>query len=490
MGGEGKSSPSKFSIGIGGLLKLGKVAVGVGAGSVGIGVGKGSVGVDAGPFGISIGGDAADQWGLRAVGFTPLDDPASAWRLEDGTKKNVIVAIIDSGLDMEHPDGPQYVWINPGEVPGNGIDDDENVFIDDVNGWNFVYENNDLTDDNGHGTFVSGIIAANTNNGIGIAGINPGAQIMVLKVVNRDGRCESLNIFRALRYAANHGAKIINISLGAEGMSRLEQLGVNYAHYRGAVVVVAAGNQASDITKHSPAGLRKVFSVSATKMEGKLKQGSNFGPTVALAAPGENIFSLTSKDGKHDGMITPIATTEYHQLSGTSFAAPFVAGVASLMLAKTPELTNFEIEEILLATARDIDAEGWDIYTGAGILDAKGALTQSTEKALVARITEILINREKEDFVSADVYGTVQGDFESYIVEVGRGKNPKKWEKVYGPSKEIVSDGHICRIEKDTMEREGDWVVRIKTHDRSGRERLVNIPIFTGTQSSVTLEEL
>jgi len=460
---------SKLAVGIGGLLKIGGFAIGVGTGT---------------------GGDnVVDQWGLRAVGFTPLDDPASAWRLEDGTEKNVIVAVIDSGLDMAHPDGPRYVWANPGEIPGNGIDDDANGFVDDINGWNFAYENNDLTDDNGHGTFVAGIIAAKTNNGMGIAGINPGAQIMVLKVADRDGRCQSLNIFRALRYAANHGASVINISLGAEGKSRLEQLGVNYAHYCGAVVVVAAGNQAGDITQYGPPGLRKVFSVAATKMDGTKKGNSNFGARVALTAPGEGIYSLTSKDGRHDGRITPIAPTQYHQLSGTSFAAPFVAGVASLMRARNPELTNTEVENIIMATARDMDAKGWDRYTGAGLLNAAGALKGSTGGGVSARITEILINREGEKFVSADLYGTVQGDLERYTVEVGKGKKPGKWKRVYGPSPETVVDGHICRIGGGVIDKKGEWVIRIRARDRSGGVRLLEMPFFTEGQRAPTVSD-
>ncbi|MCA9399610.1 MAG: S8 family serine peptidase, partial [Candidatus Omnitrophica bacterium] len=133
---------------------------------------------------------AVDQWGLHAIGYLPKDDPNSAWNLVgnvDINKKNITIAVIDSGLDTTHPDGPTHVWTNKNEIPNNGIDDDHNGYIDDVHGWNFLEENNDLTDYKGHGTFVSGIIAAKANNGIGIAGINPGAEIMPLKVTNEEG---------------------------------------------------------------------------------------------------------------------------------------------------------------------------------------------------------------------------------------------------------------------------------------------------------------
>ena len=356
--------------------KLSKVVKGIGTilkiGGFGFGVGPVSVGS---PL-----DEARDQWGLPKVGFTPLTDPASAWNIEDGSRKNVVVAVIDSGLDMTHVDGPRYFWTNPGEIPGNKIDDDGNGYIDDIHGWNFVSENNNLRDDNGHGTFVTGIIAAKTNNGEGIAGINPGAQIMVLKAADRDGESQSLSIYRAIRYAADNGAMVINISLGKKGVSRLEQLGVNYAHARGCVVVVAAGNQGNPIEECGPSGLRRAFSIAAIDMNGKRRVNSNYGANVALAAPGESIYSLTSKFGKRDGQITPLLPTKYHRLSGTSFSAPFVAGTASLLLAKNPRLTNKEIEDIMLETATDMRTEGWDVYTGTGLLDASGGPLPEKEK--------------------------------------------------------------------------------------------------------------
>ena len=164
------------------------------------------------------------QWGLHRIGYTPLSDPNSAWNLVDEHKKNVVVAIIDSGLDMHHKDAPEYIWTNKGEIPNNGIDDDNNGYVDDVHGWNFLDGNNDLTDKQGHGSFVAGIIAAKTNNGFGMAGINPGAVIMPVRVADEEGRTNSFLITRGIYYAVDNGARVINISLGSCVRARKKRL--------------------------------------------------------------------------------------------------------------------------------------------------------------------------------------------------------------------------------------------------------------------------
>ena len=137
--------------------------------------------------------DVKDQWGLHRIGYTPLSDPDSAWHYVDFQTKNVVVAVVDSGFDFEHPDSAQYTWINEKEIPANGLDDDGNGYVDDVRGWNFLNNTNDLTDERGHGSFVSGIIAAKWNNGVGIAGINPGAVIMPLKVADKEGQTNGVS---------------------------------------------------------------------------------------------------------------------------------------------------------------------------------------------------------------------------------------------------------------------------------------------------------
>ncbi|MFH0940800.1 MAG: S8 family serine peptidase [Candidatus Omnitrophota bacterium] len=415
-----------------------------------------------------------EQWGLHAVGFTPRSDPDSAWNLVDADKKNVVVAVIDSGLDVSHVDAPQYLWVNSKEVPGNGIDDDNNGFIDDVNGWNFLNENNDLTDNKGHGTFVTGIIAAKSNNAIAIAGINPGAQIMALKVGNEHGKASSFNIYRALHYAADHGARVINISLGSKDISKLEQYGVNYAYTKGCVIVVAAGNQSSSISEYGPPALHKVIAVAAAAPSGRRIWSSNIGANVALTAPGRSIYSLYSKDSVWSGPSARKIDLCY-KADGTSFAAPFVTAVASLLLAKDPQLTNDEVEDILLASASDIEEPGWDQYTGAGFLDARAALAHPQGKILTVRFMDIVFNRKGKEVTSVDIYGVVRGDKARYTVELAKGTKSDKWEKVFESQTLPGKDGFICRIDAKKLMNGDEWTVRIMGEDSKKNSKSAKI---------------
>jgi len=239
--------------------------------------------------------DVKDQWGIRKIGYLPQIDPESAWNIIDGEFKNIRVAVIDSGFDFTHPDVPQYLWTNPVEIANNSLDDDSNGFIDDVQGWNFFNDNHDLTDRKGHGTFVSGIIAAKKNNGEGIAGINPGAEILPIKVANKAGETNSINIFRAIQYAVNNGAKVINISLGGMGVSRLEQSAINYAYAHDVIVIVASGNTGEYIPDVGPAIGKRVLTVGAVDYDLERSTISSWGPNNALLAPGEAIYSLHAR---------------------------------------------------------------------------------------------------------------------------------------------------------------------------------------------------
>jgi len=343
--------------------------------------------------------------------------------------------------------------------------------VDDIHGWNFVGENNNITDDFGHGTFVTGIIAAKTNNGEGIAGINPGAQIMTLKASNKENVARSLAIYRAIRYAVDNGARVINISLGGKGISRLEQIGVNYAYAQDCLVVISSGNQGGDVAEYGPPGLRRAFSVAAINVDGKRRGIANHGANVAMTASGEHIYSLTAKDGQ----ITPILGTTYHTLTGTSFSAPMVAGTASLIWAKNPDLTNRQVEDLLLDSAEDLDRKGWDRYNGAGLLNAGKALGGGETDRLIVRFAEVFANKEKKKIASLDVYGIVRGNLDSYVVELGKGKKPDEWKQVFGPSGESAEYNHICRIENELLQKGQEWTVRITAKSKSGKTKTASL---------------
>ena len=421
-----------------------------------------------------------DQWGIRAVGYLPKTDPNSAWNIIDGSQKNVSVAVIDSGLDLNHPDAPQYIWTNAKEIPDNKVDDDKNGYVDDVHGWNFYEDNNDLRDFKGHGTIVTGIIAAKTNNGIGIAGINLGAEIMVLKVTDKNGNTDNLAIYRAVRYAVAHGAKVLNISLGDKGISKLEQLGINYANTKGVLVFVASGNDGGHISEYGPASARGAITVGAMNYDGTWSTVSNFGPNIALLAPGEQIYSLQSKDADWDGSAG-VKDRNYTKASGTSFSTPMAAATASLIWAKNPQLTNVQVADLILSSAKDTREKGWDSLSGLGTLDASAALRIDPKESFYVQIVDLRVNRLDKKVKSVDVFGTVSGNLNDFVVELGRGKSPSKWTQVGGPFTQPAHSNWLCRIPSEKLKGSTEWTVRLKAQDKNGqfKEAQASIPFTT-----------
>ena len=272
-------------------------------------------------------------WGLNntgqnvngTVGKAGADiDAVQAWDKTTGTP-NVIVAVIDSGVLTSHPDLAANIWVNPGEIPGNGIDDDLNGFIDDVNGWDFVFNDSTPDDENGHGTHVAGTIAAVGNNKIGVTGVSWNAKIMVLRASDKDGFGTAAAEINSIMYASSKGAHVINCSWGGPGFSQSLKDAIDASP---AVVVCASGNGGNDSIgdnndsiPHYPSGYSSanIIAVAATDQGDELAYFSNYGPTtVDVAAPGVNILS-TWNDG------------DYQYLQGTSMSTPHVSGLAALL---------------------------------------------------------------------------------------------------------------------------------------------------------------
>ena len=300
------------------------------------------------------------QWHLRQIGM-----PA-AWK--QGNGKGVVVAVIDTGVTRV------------GDLR-------DTAFVD---GYNFVDNNDNSADDHGHGTHVAGTIAESTNNRLGVAGVAYGASIMPLKVLSARGSGSIGGIAQAIRYAADHGAGVINMSLGGPMAVGTLASAVKYAHDHGVVVVAAAGNDGRGRVSY-PARYPGVIAVAATQFDGSTTFYSNWGPQIDIAAPGGNTRVDQDGDGKPDGVlqhtIVPgnISQTDYLWFMGTSMASPHVAGVAALIEGagvRKPEA----VEEILLATARkpanrDAAVEGAriDDHYGAGIVDAAAALRKARD---------------------------------------------------------------------------------------------------------------
>ncbi len=291
----------------------------------------------------------------------------AAWDLTLG-RPEVVIAILDTGVDITHPDLAEAIWTNPGETPDNAVDDDANGFIDDIHGWDFATGENDVADDHGHGTHVAGIAAARTDNGIGVAGVAGRATLMPVDVFGGGiGTYEDL--IRAIVYATDNGAHVINMSLGASSYSLGEEMAVNYAWERGVVVVAAAGNTCTNtnynappcLSDHYPAAHTNVIAVAATTAGDVLASFSTRGTFVDVAAPGVGIYSTFPRDG-------------YGSLSGTSMATPHVSGLAALVLARNPYLTPDQVRLLIELGTEDLGPKGPDIYFGYGRIDARRTL--------------------------------------------------------------------------------------------------------------------
>ncbi|KAF4652705.1 hypothetical protein FOL46_009549 [Perkinsus olseni] len=302
------------------------------------------------------------QWHHNIIGTD------MAWRRTTGDGA-VIVAVIDSGIDYEHPDLLGNLWINRHEIPDDNIDNDGNGFIDDVYGWNFIYNNNDIMDDNGHGTHISGIIGAQGSNAIGVTGIAWNIAIMPLKFLDANGSGRVSDAMRALNYAIQMGATISQNSWTCHGCEHtairmaIQKAGSAHGH----VYVASAGNKAANndnpLVPTIPCSFKldNIICVGATDDAGKYTTWSNWGKTsVHLAAPGRSIYSTKPN-------------SKYGWKSGTSQAAPMVAGVAALIRSINFYATPEDIKSAIINSVH-VDPSLEMKCVSSGILNAHGAL--------------------------------------------------------------------------------------------------------------------
>ncbi|HUU50655.1 MAG TPA: S8 family peptidase [Nitrospinota bacterium] len=419
-----------------------------------------------------------DQWGLRRIGFKP--SPERLKSLWPKKAKPVIVAVIDTGIDRSHPEISSSLWKNEKEIPNNGKDDDKNGYVDDVYGWNFVDKSNDIRDINGHGTITAGIIAALTNNKIGIAGVNPWAKIMPIKAMEWDGRGWAFDIAKAIIYAVNNGARVINISIGGKRLNRMELLAVNYARRKGVIVVAAAGNEGVNTKEFSPAGLPGVVTVAATGPDDKRVGYSGWGTNVDIAAPGVDILSLRAKRTdllkfeKKDykpGTAFVGKDKDYYRVTGTSFSAPFVSGVASLILSKNPKLSGMQVTRMILHSSRDIDMPGWDQFTGYGLLDAKAAMKADPDFYVLSRIFKVGGTKKEGKFFIEVSGRAMANNFKRAWIEAGQGNNPKEWVKVSDDITAPVNIGQLALIPPKHFSGAKEWTLRLIVEHQNGFKR-------------------
>lgn len=348
-----------------------------------------------------------------------LSSIPQAWSYTTGNRQ-IIVGVIDSGLLINHPDLKDNVYINPHEIPDNGIDDDGNGYIDDWCGWDFVHApemadvalgdyldpDNDVNDENYHGTHVSGIIGARGNNGIGISGVCWDISILPLRAGFRtstgDGYLQDDDAAAAIIYAADNGAHVVNMSWGDPNYSAIIADACEYAYDRGVTLVASAGNTPGPILSY-PAKLSTVISVGSVNSAKILSGFSSYGHDLDLVAPGELILS-TYKDSGSD---------MYMEMSGTSMSAPYVTGSIALLLSLVPGLSPAEVRARLLSATDDLGATGFDIQTGHGLLNVQKLLDNTNPPfvEITDPIDQIGVNSTVQ--ISGSVYGE---DFARYTL--------------------------------------------------------------------------
>ncbi|CBZ54594.1 putative subtilase family serine protease [Neospora caninum Liverpool] len=358
--------------------------------------------------------------GGPAIGESSADtnsiDMVKAWQLslspqEDDKRKKpeVLVAVIDTGVNYIHSDLAKSIWVNEQELNGvPGFDDDQNGYIDDVYGWNFLHGNNNPMDDNGHGSHVAGIIGAQRNNYQGVSGISSHARIIALKILNKKGEGDVSHAIPAIRYALDNGAKVITNSWGGISGPGTQILGVllkeAVADASGSVFVIAAGNDGMDISKdpYYPASFLRdwTITVAAHARDGALPKWSNYGHnTVHLTAPGENITSTWMGSG-------------YRLSSGTSMAAPMVSGVAAEILAYNPMLQPQQVVDVLVQSAITDKRHANVSLTGAR-LNAYRAIVLSQLQFISLSPAELHVGG------TADPIGEVEILFQSLMLPPG-----------------------------------------------------------------------
>lgn len=404
-----------------------------------------------------------------------------------GDKTSVRVCIIDTGLDTDHEDLADRLLLTPGEIPGNGIDDDHDGFVDDVYGWDFsgdvqgtpsdVAPDNDVSDPIGHGTHVGGTVAATVNNGIGIAGVCDSARIFSAKIFP--------NAFfsvaaEAVYYAVLRGARVVNMSWGGAYPSNALQDALQYAHARGVVLVASMGNSGREEVFY-PSGYPETIAVGATNATDHLADFSTYGQQIDVVAPGEDVLSLRAAgtdlyaDGGEPNIH--IIGDKYYIASGTSMSSPHVTGVVAALLSIAPGLSNERIREILTTTADDVidpygdgaNLPGYDKFTGWGRVNLTKAI------AALPGVFAVINSPSSGEWIggTVSIEGYATGDaFAGYDILVAPGYQPETgdWATIQS-SGTPVADGVLAQWNTDGLG--GAYTIRLD----AGTDAVVDIPV-------------
>lgn len=388
-------------------------------------------------------------WGLENQGQTGgvpgVDiDARQAWAVTHGSR-DIVVAVIDTGIDFFHPDLAENLWKNSVEIPGNGKDDDGNEYIDDIYGYDFVNRDADPMDDHVHGTHVAGTIGAIGDNERGVVGVAREVRLMALKALSERGTGSLSDVLESMAYAVDNGAHIINASWGLQVRSRALEDGLHAAIDAGVLFVAAAGNHRRETLSY-PAAYPPVLAVAAINENNQRAPFSSFGSFVDLAAPGNQIWST-------------LPNNSYGVLRGTSMATPYVSGAAALVWARHPKFTQDQVGAILKNTTTPVDSKNW---IGTGRLNAASAL----QVEVPLPMAELTLPETVQGLIP--IAGTVAGEgLRDYRLFVGQGSNPTNWTE-FAQGNDPVMEGTIVEAFDTAQLQEGIHTFRLVAEDSSG----------------------
>jgi subtilisin family serine protease len=382
----------------------------------------------------------ADLYGIKKV------SGATAWDIVTGT--GTLVAVVDTGIDYNHPDLAANVWVSP---------------VDGTHGYNFINNTSDPLDDHGHGTHVSGTIAAVGNNNTGVIGLAWKTKIMGVKGLDVNGFGPTATLAQAIIWATDHGADVINMSWGGTGSDPQMDSALQYAYNLGVVLVAAAGNNNMDAESFSPANSPYVITVAAVDINDAKAGFSNFGQKIDVAAPGVDILSLRAAGTDMYGNGSHNVGSLYMRADGTSMACPHVTAEVSLILSQHPEYSDEQVRQVVRVSADDVGTPGVDIYTGYGRINAQRALAigNALEVKIKSPVSGILTNGP------VSIVGTAKGpNFASYILEYGSGASPTTWTTIQ-QSNTIVDNAQLGVFDPSTL-TDGGYTVRLTATDTKG----------------------
>lgn len=406
-----------------------------------------------------------DLWGLHAI------EVADAW--DSVTGEAVVIAVLDTGVSFQSTDlAPNQHFSQ--DIPGNGIDDDNNGFIDDNSGWNFVENNNTPMDDNGHGTHVAGSLGAVFNNGLGIAGVAPDVRIMPLRALDTSGSGSTSSLAQAFIYAVDNGADIINNSWGGIGRDRVFADMVVYAVENNVLPVFSAGNYSLNTLFATPAGEEGALTVAASDVYRNRASFSNFGYEVDIAAPGVEILSL-NVPGSTIANARPgnIVQQDYLHLDGTSMSAPHISGLAALMLEQDPSLSVAQIRSVLRETANSW-APDQVVFSGPGIANASSAiayLQAGNQGADTQAFIQLPVTMSLVGSSTLELVGNASGPgFDHYEVAVAPEpavpSAPPNFTTVYSATSAVEND--LLASIDTSIYSPGNYTLQLDVFDQNG----------------------